>query len=973
MWRKDKALWQQTALFGGLIIYIILVFVTYAGGNYDRIIRQNEEYIEEAAARSAENVKSDIQRSKDGVRAIAYLMGNSPAAGSASEILNNTSEFSQYDFVESVSGDGILSTADGTQWDVSDQEFYREGMKGRHGVCVIREPDPCMVFYAPVMGDAGPAGVLIGVHKEKRMSGLLASDYFGTTLNTYLCSEDGSVLFANSGSRTVITNVLETLEAHDGVETDDLEAARQAFADHRETGFSYRGTRSVGNIYIVPIEGQEWMLVQMFPAKVANSMIESADALGMKLLCKLLIGFAVFILLFLTFVRRQRKKLISEKQDVDQIVDTVVKLFTGFAVVDLDKGTYRYLLKGDRDIAREGTYEDMMKVFFQRLSSDNGMFDMSRVMKKEYIQDHLIGKTPYLQFEYQVKGPQDKGDKWERLSILCLRKFHGIPEEVLFAIQDITGAKKKELENHLALVNAFEAAENANHAKTDFLSRMSHDIRTPMNAIMGMTTVASMHLDDRERVQDCLNKISVSSRHLLALINDVLDMSKIESGKVSLSEEPFKLADIVESLLTIMQPQIDAKQQELKIHVENIVHEEVIGDPLRLRQVCVNIMGNAVKFTPPHGKITVNIREIPSHIREQGCYELTFEDNGIGMEPEFIQEVFEPFARSKNSVSKKIEGTGLGMPIARNIVRMMNGDIRVESRLGEGTKFTVFVYLKIQDVKRERNSCLKNLRILVVDDEKDACVSACAMLDNMGMRPDWAMSGDEALQKMEEAQEGTEEYSAVILDWKMPGKNGVDTAREIRQRMGKTTPIIILSGYDWSEIETQAREAGVNAFIEKPLFRSRLEYVLKSLIAKNEETEEDLERYQKKDFSGKRVLLVEDNELNREIAVELLETIGIQVETAEDGQQAIDRVREKPERYYDLIFMDIQMPVKNGYEATRGIRGLGRKDLEEIPIVAMSANAFADDIQQSIASGMNDHVTKPVEIGKISEALEKWL
>ncbi|MDO4331004.1 MAG: response regulator, partial [Lachnospiraceae bacterium] len=360
-------------------------------------------------------------------------------------------------------------------------------------------------------------------------------------------------------------------------------------------------------------------------------------------------------------------------------------------------------------------------------------------------------------------------------------------------------------------------------------------------------------------------------------------------------------------------------------------------------------------------------------IQGSGCYEFIFEDTGIGMKKEFVETIFEPFARENSAGSQNIEGTGLGMAIAHNIVGMMNGNIQVESTLGVGSKFTVQVYLKLQNVETETVECLKDLRVLVADDEPDACKSACEILDGIGMSSDGVFSGDEAIRKLSEAHENAEDYAVVILDWKMPGKCGVETTREIRKQLGDEVPIIILSAYDWSSIEQEAREAGVNAFIAKPLFRSRLVYVLKSLIEKQEEETSDIDELGEKDYSGKRILLVEDGDLNLEIAETLLESIGIAVEAARDGQQAVDTLLEKPENYFDLVFMDIQMPNKNGYEATKEIRASSREDLKILPIVAMSADAFLDDIQRALSVGMNDHVAKPIELSKLSAAIEKWI
>lgn len=596
---------------------------------------------------------------------------------------------------------------------------------------------------------------------------------------------------------------------------------------------------------------------------------------------------------------------------------------------------------------------------------------MSEVITREYIREHISRGTSYLQYEYRI---QREKQSWENISILSLKNEGGAPSLVLLAIQDVTALKENELRNRIAMKEAFDAADAANRAKSDFLSRMSHDIRTPMNAIMGMTAVAVMHIDDKEYLMECLNKITLSSRHLLALINDVLDMSKIESGRVTLSEEEFDMPKTVESLLAIIHPQIEAKKQNLKVNVSQISHEKVIGDPLRLQQVFVNIMGNAVKFTPEGGTITFSISEKTSHIQGSGCYEFVFEDNGIGMKQEFIEKIFEPFARAENASSQNIEGTGLGMAISRNIVRMMNGDIEVESKLGEGSRFTVRVYLKLQDVVKESTEYLQELRVLVADDEQDACQNACEILNSIGMYADGVYSGDEAIGKLQDAQESGDEYSVVILDWKMPGKCGIETTREIREKLGEDVPIIILSAYDWSSIEQEAREAGVNAFIAKPLFESRLLYVLKSVIGEQEEEEvTDIDNFEQSDYSGKRVLVVEDNDINIEIAEELLSYVGIEVEKARDGQQAVDIVRDRPENYYDLIFMDIQMPVKNGYEAAKEIRESEREDLKTIPIIAMSADAFSDDIQRCLSVGMNAHVAKPIELPKLLEALEKWI
>ncbi|MDE6404489.1 MAG: response regulator [Lachnospiraceae bacterium] len=386
----------------------------------------------------------------------------------------------------------------------------------------------------------------------------------------------------------------------------------------------------------------------------------------------------------------------------------------------------------------------------------------------------------------------------------------------------------------------------------------------------------------------------------------------------------------------------------------------------------MNIMGNAVKFTPSGGKISIHIEEKPSHMDGYGCYEFTFEDTGIGMEPDYIQKIFEPFSRAADSRTGKIEGTGLGMSIAVNIARMMKGDIKVESELGKGSKFTVIVYLKLDDLTASDLAAYKGLSVLVVDDEETACESSCEMLKSLGMDAEYVFGGEAALKRFTEAD--GKRFAVVILDWKMPGKDGVETAKDIRRVMGDDVTIIIQSAYDWADIEAEALDAGVDAFIGKPLFKSRLVRVLREALGlDHEEKVSPLETFSHQDFAGRRVLLVEDNEINIEVAKELLGMVDIQVEMAMNGQLAVEAVTEKEPGYFDLIFMDIQMPVMNGYEAAKAIRASGREDLKKIPIVAMTADAFADDIKKSEDAGMNDHISKPVDIERLEEALKKWI
>ena len=536
---------------------------------------------------------------------------------------------------------------------------------------------------------------------------------------------------------------------------------------------------------------------------------------------------------------------------------------------------------------------------------------------------------------------------------------------------------KKEKKQEAALREAYYAAESASKAKTDFLSSMSHDIRTPMNGIIGMTAIAASHLDDKERVKDSLEKITKASRHLLSLINEVLDMNKIESGKVQLAEDEFNLSDLIENLINMTSSQITEHNHTLNVNVSGVQHENVIGDSLRIQKIFTNLMGNAVKFTPDGGRIRLTISERPSRQEKVGCYEFVFEDNGIGMSEEFMDHIFEPFTRAEDGSERRTQGTGLGMTISRNIARMMGGDIKVESTLGVGSIFTVTIYLKLQDKNENLEKRFVDLDVLVADDYELSLESSLDILSSMGMKVEGVNNGKDAVEKVVSRHSEGLDFFAAILDWKMPGMDGIEATRKIRQKVGNDVPIIIISAYDWSEIEEDAKRAGANAFIGKPLFKSRLEKTFSSILGKEEEKPVDkyisLSDLEALKLQGKRALVVEDNDLNMEIACEILKTTGMSIETAIDGIEAVDLITSSPDGYYDIVFMDIQMPKMNGYDATRAIRAQNRPYLKQVPIIAMTANAFAEDVQAARTVGMNWHISKPLELHALKSVLERFI
>ena len=574
----------------------------------------------------------------------------------------------------------------------------------------------------------------------------------------------------------------------------------------------------------------------------------------------------------------------------------------------------------------------------------------------ERLENHKI-----LRYIYRNRSKQ-----WIALSaIVQNRDENGRVTDIQFLTHDVTDQRERELQQEGALRIALASAEHANKAKTAFLNNMSHDIRTPMNAIIGFTALAAAHMDQPDLVKDYLTKIGTSSQHLLSLINDVLDMSRIESGVVKIEEKEVCIPDILHDLKTIIQGNIQAKQQDLYIDTQDVVHENVITDRLRLNQILLNIVSNAIKFTPVGGMVNIRVSEKPCSRRGFTIFEFRIRDNGIGMSEEFQTHVFDSFSRERSSTQSGIKGTGLGMAITKNIVDMMGGTISLTSKEGKGTEFVVTLNFKTLEKATVYGAIpeLVGARALVVDDDVHTCMSVSKMLREIEMRVDWSTSGKEAVIRANEAFEENDAFKVYIIDWLMPDMNGIETVRRIRAVVGDETPIIILTAYDWADIEQEAKEAGVTAFVEKPIFMSELRRVLTKPMEIKEETSQQTERETR--YSGKKLLLVEDNELNREIATALLEEIGIIVDSVEDGTDAVERMNEVEDDRYDLIFMDIQMPKMDGYMTTREIRTLKNNKKANIPIIAMTANAFEEDKKKAFKAGMNAHIAKPIDIKTI--------
>lgn len=592
----------------------------------------------------------------------------------------------------------------------------------------------------------------------------------------------------------------------------------------------------------------------------------------------------------------------------------------------------------------------------------------------------------YLKKQYEQGNMEVDVDYWggtNNGAPICVRQsfFMTLDEDsgdviAMVVSKDITEQVRKQREQTQALQDALMQAQHANQAKTTFLSNMSHDIRTPMNAIIGFATIAASHMERTDQVQDCLRKILSSSNHLLGLINDILDMSRIESGKMQIHNQECNIPELMHNLVNIIQPQVKAKQLEMFIDTFEVVNEDVITDPLKLNQIFINLMGNAVKYTPAGGTVSFRIMQHTAFRHGWGEYVFVVKDNGIGMSREFVEHIFEPFERETTATRSGIQGAGLGMAITKSIIDMMDGVIEVESEVGKGSTFTVTLPLKLQDVEKTEEQIreLEGLRSLVVDDDFNVCESACKMLKSIGMRPEWTTSGREAVYRAKAAHDEGDAYQIYIIDWQMPEISGIETARKIRSAVGQDASIIILTAYDWTDIEEEAKEAGVTAFCAKPLFMSDLKAALLAANSIGDDRQTGAGKvWTQVDYSGKRLLLVEDNEMNREIAQVILEEAGFQIETAPDGTDAVAMVEASEEGYYDAVLMDVQMPVMNGYEATKAIRAMQRRDTKNLPIIAMTANAMEEDKETALKSGMNAHIAKPLNVELLMSVLHQFL
>ena len=795
---------------------------------------------------------------------------------------------------------------------------------------------------------------------------LLDNSAFQGNASNYVIYPDGRVVIDNSVNRKeTIYNFIAMLRDSSDLSEEEILTLSDDFAQGRS------GNRklTLGDTrYYLVYEGtavQNWTMLGLVPVNIVNASLDKLWFRTVQIVTGITVGLAAAIILLI--LRRNRTTLHRKNTEILYRDELFQKLSLNvddvFLMLDAETSKVDYV---------SPNVERLLGIPWKEVRQDVFVLDRlhpkgSPAHGKNFLEGLLSGQQREWDLEYEH---QETGERRWFHNIAMGSEVEGRTKYIL-VLSDRTADKQA----NQALSEAVAAAETANRAKSTFLSNMSHDIRTPMNAIIGFTTLAVSNIDDKERVKDYLTKTLASSNHLLSLINDVLDMSRIESGKIHLEETEVNLSDVLHDLKTIVSGQIHAKQLDLYMDAMDVTDEDVYCDKTRLNQVLLNLLSNAIKFTPAGGMVSVRVRQLAGPVHGCGQYEFRIKDNGIGMSPEFAQKIFEPFERERTSTVSKIQGTGLGMAITKNIVDMMGGTIEVQTAQGKGTEFTVCVPMRAQTEQRpvEKITELEGLKALVVDDDFNTCDSVTKMLVKVGMRAEWTLSGKEAVLRARQSIEMSDAYHAYIIDWRLPDMNGIEVTRQIRS-LNDDTPIIILTAYDWSDIEVEAKAAGVTAFCAKPMFMSDLRETLMSALGqKPADAVQRLLPEKNADFKGKHILLVEDNELNREIAQEILQEYGFLVDSAENGAVAVEKVSTAAPGSYDLVLMDVQMPIMDGYTATRKIRALDDPARAKLPILAMTANAFDEDRRNALESGMNGFLSKPIVIGDLVQELHKIL
>ena len=1007
----------STAIIGGAIVAVLLILSTLWINNRgqddtsEAVHSVSEMYLRELTDRREQVLIARINIHVNNIRAALKILtpADLQSVETLSAFLGKMETFCGVDQFALVDTNGTIYTPEGVAPNPDAYSFADKSINSS----TVYTFDKTVAVAVPVEGltflGVALKNCFIQLPMPRFMEGILVHTAASgmTFFNLYYTNGD-SLTESVLGGLDSGTNLLEALEGATFAENYSLAKVKDDFAGSKQgaAAFTYRGAQET--LCYRPVGTTGWMLTYLIRENKIEEEIAAVNSdMRQRSLIQIALTMAAMLVVFLTIISQARRntallhqknltetenrvkqeemeekfrlqtKLLSEERRRRRQSEMIQALTADYRLV--------YHLNLDSDEAVCYRVAPEITALFHRRQSDVIRF---RAAMDNYVREYVApnDREELLKFvephnlRARLANEEIISHRYlmvrygeEHFMMLRVARIDEGLHAVGVGFANVDEQTRESLARNQELAEALAQAQHANASKTTFLSNMSHDIRTPMNAIIGFTTMALRHFDNRTQVKDSLKKVLASSNHLLGLINDILDMSRIESGRVEVAEQECNLSDLIHNLIHLIQPQVTAKQQKFQIDAFKVKNEDVYVDQLKINQVLINILSNAVKYTPSTGSIFFRISQYESEIPGCAKYEFRIKDNGLGMSKEFLKHVFDAFEREETSTKSGIQGTGLGMSITKKMVELMGGDISVESEKGKGSEFTVTLDLKLQhNVKQVPIQELNNLRALIVDDDFNTCESVTTMLKQMGMRSEWTTSPREAVFRAGRALDD-DPFSAYIIDWLMPDQNGIETVRQIRRVVGDTAPVIILTAYDYSDIELEAKAAGVTTFCTKPLFMSDLKNALSRAISGREDDSNKHDDLSSTNFSGKRVLLVEDIEVNREIANAILLEIGLEVEDANDGTVAVQKVKDAPPNHYDLILMDVQMPVMNGYDATRNIRALNRADAKTVPIVAMTANAFEEDKENALKCGMNDHLAKPLDIPKLLETLHKYL
>ena len=966
-WRRPAAALLALAVLLGGICYRYFLFMSQT------VYRESTSHLSEILRKSDNMLNHLVSRNQMILHLWGGLLENASSEEQIRSSLNEMQKETGCAALYFLASDGSCMTQGGeksslgSQTDLDTQLFAGEDVVVN---AVLPGKPQMLVFACPEMsgtyrGFAYDA-IAIAYYNDTVLSAIDNSAFEGTSHN-YVVYPDGRVVLdseavGENGSEESVYNFLAELRSSSNLSDKAFDALSDDFAQGRNGSMmlTLHGTR-----YYLVYENtgiQDWIMLSLVPVSVVNASMDTLWHRTVEIVT--VIACLLMVLLITLIVHRSRDAL--RRRDTEILYKD--ELFTRLSR-NVDDVFFMLDAETSRTDYVSPNIERLLGVPLEQVRQD---IRALRALHPKDSPDHdknfLEGMQCGEQSEWDADYDHQQTGERRWFHIVAMGSEVAGRTKYILVMSDRTADRKI----NQALSEAVAAAEAASRAKSTFLSNMSHDIRTPMNAIIGFTTLAVSNIDNQERVKDYLTKTLSSSRHLLALINDILDMSRIESGKLHLEETEVNLAEMLHDIKTIVSGQIYAKQLELYMDVLDVADEDVYCDRTRMGQILLNLLSNAIKFTPAGGTVSVRIRQLAGTVRDCAQYEFRVRDNGIGMSPEFAQKIFEPFERERTSTVSRIQGTGLGMAITRNIVEMMGGTIKVQTEKNRGTEFIICLPLRVQIGSRreEKIAELAGLKALVVDDDFNTCDSVAKLLTRVGMRAEWTLSGREAVLRARQSIELGDPCRAYIIDWRLPDMNGIEVTRQIRS-LNDDTPIIILTAYDWSDIEAEAKAAGVTAFCSKPMFLSDLRDTLLTAIGHMQTADEqDILPGKNADFRGRHILLVEDNELNREIAMTILHEYGFLVDTAENGAVAVEKVRTSDPGRYDLVLMDVQMPVMDGYTATQRIRALKDPARAAVPIVAMTANVFEEERKQAFDCGMNGFLSKPIVVEELIDALK---